>query len=467
MTVARVSSPEPRSVSLWSHTLPAGASVERPPLDGDTDVDVAIIGAGYTGLWTARSLLEHDPHLRVVILEAEQVGFGASGRNGGWCSALLPMATSSVAARSGLEASRRLQRAMNDTVAEVGRAITDDGIDCDWAHGGTVTLARSAPQWERLRRQVAEAHAHGATEGDLRLLAADEARAMCAATNVVGGAFTPHCAAVHPARLAHGLARAVERRGARIVERTRATRLAPGHVTTSHGQVRAEVVVLATEAFTPRLPGHRRSVAPIYSLMVATEPLDAATWAEIGLGRRQTFHDERHLVIYGQRTADDRIAFGGRGARYHWGSRLDVAFEVDRRVHDMVGAGLVELFPALGEVEITHRWGGAVAAPRDWWAHVALDRRSGIASAGGYVGDGVGASNLAGRTLADMICGADSDLVDLPWVGHRSPAWEPEPLRWLGINAAVQLPAGADRHEMRHGRVSRWREALLGRLLAR
>ena len=211
--------------------------------------------------------------------------------------------------------------------------------------------------------------------------------------------------------------------------------------------------------------GMRRELAPVYSLMIATAPLPAAFWADAGLRRRETFHDERHLVIYGQRTADDRLAFGGRGARYHWASRVDPRFERDTHAHEVVHRTLLELFPALREVPVTHRWGGAVGVPRDWWCAARFDRSTGLASAGGYVGDGVGTSNLAGRTLADLITVTASDLVDLPWVQRPPRRWEPEPLRYVGINTLVQLPKGADRHESRTGRPSRWRDAVMARLI--
>jgi glycine/D-amino acid oxidase-like deaminating enzyme len=456
----------PADLSLWHDSMTDDDwGPDRAPLSGDTQVDVAIVGAGYTGLWTAYYLMQRDPSLRIVVVEAEQVGFGASGRNGGWCSALLPMGLDAIARRSSRDAAFRLQRAMHETVAEVGDVVRREQIDCHWAHGGTVSIARNTVQMDRLRQHIADLHSYGFGDDDHRLLDADETRARCATTDVVGGAHTPHCAAIHPARLARGLGRAVEARGVRIVEHTPAHALAPHRVETAHGTIRADVVVRATEAFTPRIAGLRREVAPVYSLMIATEPLPASFWDEAGLTRRETFHDERHLVIYGQRTADDRIAFGGRGARYHWASRIEPAFERDRRTHDMVQRTLVELFPALQHVGVTHRWGGAVGAPRDWWCHARFDRANGMASAGGYVGDGVGTSHLAGRTLADLITGTASDLVDLPWVQHTSRRWEPEPLRYVGINTMVQLPKGADRHEARTGRPSRWREGVMSRLI--
>lgn len=453
-------------LSLWHATMTADEwGPARAPLAGSVDVDVAIVGGGYTGLWTAYYLAERDPSLRILVLEAEAVGFGASGRNGGWCSALLPMGLDAIAAAADRDAATRLQRIMNDTVAEVGRVVTAEGIDCHWAHGGTVSLARSELQAARLRAHHEHLRSYGFGDDDHRLLDRDEALAACGATDVVAGAFTPHCAAIHPARLVRGLAAAVERRGVTIVEHTPVLELSPRSVRTAAGTVRAEVVVRATEAFTPRLPGLRRAVAPVYSLMVATEPLPGEFWEHARLDDRPTFHDERHLVIYGQRTADDRLAFGGRGAWYHLGSRIRPDFDRDPRTHEAIRRTLVELFPGLHDAVITHRWGGPVAAPRDWWCHASFDKASGMASAGGYVGDGVGTSNLSGRTLADLISGTDSPLTSLPWVGHRSRRWEPEPLRYIGINTMVQVTSGADRHEQRHGRPSRWRTALLDRLV--
>jgi glycine/D-amino acid oxidase-like deaminating enzyme len=439
----------------------------RPPLEGDATADVAIVGGGYTGLWTAYYLTQRDPSLRVIVIEAEQVGFGASGRNGGWCSALLPMSLDAIASRSSRGEATRMQQAMHDTVAEVGRVAALEGIDCHWAHGGTISIARNAAQEARLRQHVEHLHGYGFTDDDYRMLDPGDARQACGISSVVAGAHTPHCAAIHPARLVRGLARAVERKGVRIVEGTRVSEIRPQRVVTGRGSVSASVVVRATEAFTASLRGERRTVAPVYSLMIATEPIPAHLWATMGLAQRETFHDERHLVIYGQRTADDRIAFGGRGAWYHWGSRIRPEFDRSERVHDMVHRTLLELFPALADTAVTHRWGGPVAVPRDWWCRVSFDRASGLASAGGYVGDGVGTANLAGRTLADLISGTPSDLVSLPWVDAPHRRWEPEPLRYIGINTLVQLPKGADRYEARRGTPSTWRAALMATLLNR
>jgi glycine/D-amino acid oxidase-like deaminating enzyme len=446
-------------VSYW---LSTSDFTPRAALTGDTDVDVAIVGAGYTGLWTAYYLAASDPTLRIAVLEAEFAGFGASGRNGGWCSALFPESWSSVARRHGHAAAVALARAMESSVDEVGRVAAAEGIDCHYAKGGTVTLVRTAAQEARARAFVESESAFGV---DVSWLSAAEARALCGATSVRGGTYTPHCAAIHPGRLVRGLARAVERRGVRVYERTRARSLRSGAVETEHGTVRAPVVVRATEGYTAGLAGERRTLVPLYSLMVATSPLPASFWSAVGLARRETFADFRRMIIYGQRTADDRLAFGGRGAPYHFGSRVAPPYDRDARVHAALAETLVELFPALGPAPpIEHRWGGPLGVPRDWTASVGFDRASGLAWGGGYVGDGVATSNLAGRTLADLITGTESPLAGLPWVGHRSRHWEPEPLRWLGINTGLRVMDVADTRESRTGRTFR-PAAVLGRFL--
>jgi glycine/D-amino acid oxidase-like deaminating enzyme len=199
--------------------------------------------------------------------------------------------------------------------------------------------------------------------------------------------------------------------------------------------------------------------------MIATEPLPASFWDEVGWSRRETFSDARRLVIYGQRTADDRIAFGGRGAPYHFGSSVKPEYDRNTRVHDDIHATLKEIFPQLADAAITHRWGGPVGAPRDWYCSVGVDRSTGLGWAGGYVGDGVATTNLAGRTLCDLITGETSDLTSLPWVDHRSRKWEPEPLRWMGINSMVRLPIGADAYEHKHRRPERWRSRIISSIL--
>jgi len=449
------------ALSLW-HATAGDDWTPRPPLPGDATADVAIVGAGFTGLWTAYYLLRSDPHLRVRVVEAETAGFGASGRNGGWCSALFPKAPDRLAALpgAGRAGAVALHREMRATVDEVGRVAAAEGIDAHFTKGGTVAVARTPVQLARARAEVADARAWGRGEDELRLLDGDEARALVGARGAMGATFTPDCASIHPARLVRGLARAVERLGGVVHERTRATGIRPGAVATDHGTLRAEVVVRATEGYTARLGGHRRLLAPVYSLMVATEPLDEVQWAGIGLQGRPTFTEHRHLVVYGQRTADGRIAFGGRGAPYHFGSAVRPEHDRDEDVWAGLRSTLRDLFPVLDDVHFTHAWGGPLGVPRDWCASVGLDRATGLAWAGGYVGDGVSTTNLAGRTLRDLILGQETALTRLPWVQHRTRRWEPEPLRWLGINAGLRAMALADREERFTGRPSRIARAM-------
>ena len=448
------SRPSYRALSLW-HDTADDDFVPRPALPGPASYDVVVVGAGLTGLWSAYYLHRADPSLRIAVLEQEIAGFGASGRNGGWCSALFPTPWSGLAKAGGEDGARRMQRAMEATVVEVGRAAEAEGIDAHYHRGGTVVLAHSPVQLARMQHEVATSHARGFGDDDLRLLGAAEAGEMLASDGVLGGTFTPHCAAIHPTRLVRGLARVVEASGVALFEQTRVRAIEPGVVRTDAGDVRAEIVLRATEGYTPRLEGLRREIAPVYSLMVATEPVPDATWSELGLSDRPTFSDGRHLIIYGQRTADGRIAFGGRGAPYHFGSRIRPSYDVEPRVFDELRRVLTTMLPQLAGVRFTHQWGGCLGIARDWHASVGLDRGTGIGWAGGYVGDGVATTNLAGRTLADLVTGADTDLVTLPWVGHRSRSWEPEPLRWLGINAGLRAMTLADTEEASTGGESR------------
>ena len=442
-------------LSLWHETADDDWA-PRAALPGDLEADVAIVGAGFTGLWTAYYLLREDPGLRVVVLEAETAGFGASGRNGGWCSALFPAALSKMADLPGSSQVHALaqHQAMRATVDEVLRVAAEEGIDARAHKGGMIALARSRSQWHRAQREVAEARAWGRGEDDVQLLDDREATSRLAATRVLGATYTPDCAAIHPARLVRGLARAVERRGGSIFEKTRVLAIRPGRADTEHGRVRAQVVVRATEGYTQSLESMKRAVVPVYSLIVATEPLSDDLWEQVGLRDREAFTDHRNLIIYAQRTADGRLVFGGRGAPYHFGSAIEPGFDREPRVFDRLRHTLLDMLPVLSSARFTHAWGGALGIPRDWVASVGLDRGTGLAWAGGYVGDGVGTTNLAGRTLRDLVLERDTELTRLPWVDHRSRRWEPEPLRWLGVNAGLKAMTFADAEERLTGRQS-------------
>ena len=449
--------------SLWLSDLAADLT-PRPSIGRDLQVDVAIVGAGYTGLWTAYYLLKQQPDLRVALLEKEIAGFGASGRNGGWCSALFAAPPHKIAKRYGRDAAIAMQRAMFDTVDEVGRVATDEGMDIAFHKGGTLMLALSKAHEDRVRRYLAEEREWGFTEADARWLSKDELDARLRPAGARGAAFTPHCARLHPARLARALASKVEGLGATIYEGTPVTAIDDRTVSTPFGTVRADVVVQATEAYTAQLPRARRRFLPLYSLMIATEPLPSEVWSEIGWAGMETIHDGRHLLIYAQRTADDRIAIGGRGAPYHFGSSIRDEYDRDPKVFASLKKVLTELFPSTRDAAVTHSWGGCLGVPRDWFTSVGYDKKSGRAWAGGYAGDGVSTANLAGRTLRDLILNRDTQLTGLPWVNHRSRNWEPEPLRWIGVNLGLKAMGHADDVEARTGKASR-RGRLIKRLI--
>ena len=453
------------SVSLWLDNC-GDDLTPRAALGGDADADVAIVGGGYTGLWTAYYVAKLEPSARIAVLEAEIAGFGASGRNGGWCSGLLASRPERIAADHGRAAVLALQRALFETVDEVGKVVADEGIDVHYAKGGTLSVATTRAHVASLLGALERQRQWGYGPEDARWLDPVEASERLEVRGCLGAAFTPHCAALHPGRLVRGLARAVEDLGVAIYERSPALSLEPGVVRTPNGRVRADVIVRATEGYTARLRAHRRALLPIYSLMIATEPLPPAFWDEVGWGARETVTDGRHVIIYAQRTADGRIAIGGRGAPYHYGSRVRDEFDREPRVFAELHRVLKGLWPAVGSAAITHRWGGPLGIARDWRTSVGFDRRLGLAWAGGYVGDGVAATNLAARTVADLVLGRPTELTRLPWVGHRSRAWEPEPLRWIGARLAQWAVGSADRAELRAGRPSR-RAQLVSKLTGR
>ncbi|MET0736299.1 MAG: FAD-dependent oxidoreductase [Microbacterium sp.] len=427
-------------VSWWWRQL-GGLPRPRPALAGDTDADVAIVGAGYTGLWTAYYLKRLQPDLRVVVLEQRFAGFGASGRNGGW----LTNSVTGGRERYGREGGTALQRALNESVEEVIAVAAREGIDAGIVKGGELSIARTPAQLARLRAAAAEERAWPYT--DVEELDASAAASRVAVDGVLGGMWHPHCARVQPAALAAGLAAAAERLGVVIREGTRVHRIEPGRALSEHGVVRAAHVLRATEGFTAELQGEHRTWLPMNSSMIVTEPLPEAAWNAIGWEGRETLGDFAHVYMYAQRTADDRIAFGGRGVPYRYGSRVDADGATQERTIASLTALLRRFFPAAVDVPIAHAWAGVLGVPRDWAATVGHDRTTGLGWAGGYVGTGVTATNLAGRTLADLVLGRDSDLVRLPWVGHRAKKWEVEPLRWVAVNAIYTAYRAADRAE--------------------
>ena len=428
------------SVSFWLETSGDDLS-PRPPIDGTTDADIAILGAGLTGLWTAYYLLRRDPALRVVLVEREIAGFGASGRNGAWCAPDLNISMSRLARLHGEDAARRMQQATYDAVDEVGRVCAEAGIDAGFHKGGEIIVARGPQGVPSLEESLREYERFGF--GDrYRLLDAAELGDRIRITGAVRALVSDDAAVVHPGRLTRGLARAVERMGARIAEGTAVTGFRPkdasGRATlvTGRGDVRAPVVVLAGEAYLTELPQLHRQLVPLWSLIVLTEPVTDAQWAEIGWASREVLASTRLSVDYLSRTEDGRILFGGRGAPYRLGSPIRREYDRHGPTHERLKAFVREWFPVLRDVRFTHEWGGPLGMPRDWHPTMAFDPATGVATARGYIGHGVSTTNLAGRVLNDLVAGAATPLTALPIVNHRSKSWEIEPFRFLGVRYA-------------------------------
>jgi glycine/D-amino acid oxidase-like deaminating enzyme len=440
-------------VSYWINDV--GRPHPRPPLPGDRAADVCVVGAGYTGLWSAYYLKRARPDLRIAVLEREFAGFGASGRNGGWLLGDLAGSRERYAARHGRPAAVALTRAMFATIDEVVDAAAAEGIDADIVKSGVLRVATNAAQLARLRDLLAADADWGWGRDDVMLLDAAEAEARLRVAGARGMSWSPHCARVHPGKLVRGLAGAVARLGVEIFEGTPVTAIRPrsagrpAAAATPYGTVEAEYVIRATEGFTAGIAGHRRDWLPMNSSLIVTEPLPDEVWARIGWAGAEALGDLAHYYMYAQRTADGRIALGGRGRPYRYGSRWDAAGRTPEATVAELRRTLGRLFPDAARARIAHAWSGVLGVPRDWCAAVVVDHVTGLGHAGGYTGHGVATANLAGRTLRDLVLRRETELTALPWVGWRVRRWEPEPLRWLGVHLLYRLYRLADAREDR------------------
>lgn len=430
------------NVSFWF--AQTGLPEPRPPLPGDLDVDVAIVGAGFTGLWSAYYLKTLEPDLRIAIIEKNFAGFGASGRNGGWLSAELAASRDSYAARHGrgvvVDLLKELRSAIDEVIAVAGR----EGIEADIAKDGVMLVARNAAQRRRLAATYVDELSWGAGTDDFELLSSAEAAARIEVAGVQSALYSRHCARVQPAKLVVGLARVVERLGVRIYEGTAAESISSGRVGTTRGVVRAEVVLRCLEGFTATLKQSRRLWLPMNSSMIVTAPLSDGQRAAVGWHNAELLGDAAHAYFYAQRTDDGRLAIGGRGVPYRFGSRTDDDGETPRRTVDALHTLLEDLFPALRGIAVDHAWSGVLGVPRDWSTTVTFDGATGIGTAGGYAGSGLTTTNLAARTLVDLVLRRDTPLTRLPWAQRQARKWEPEPMRWLGVRGMYALYRRAD-----------------------
>ncbi len=400
--------------------------------------DVLIVGGGFSGLWSAHHLITADPTLKIAILEKEKVGSGASGRNGGWASALYPASDKTLLTRFSKSDVDALHCHLRNSIDEIGDFVRNQGFDCGFQKGGMLLIARNGGQLRRLE-----------SDSDKQLLNHEETGSRVTMSNALGAAFSPDCAVLNPAELVVGLANSLQARGVAIFENTFATISRRRKVSVAGKAVKAKFVIRAIEAYHEAT----RDQIPIYSLMIATERLPPSVFDEIGIRNRETFAEASHLVTYAQRTSDNRLAIGGRGAPYTWGSQRNDKSELDAKDHHRLKVMAREWFPVLNDFEFTHEWGGAVGVTRDWAPYVRTVK--GYGELGGYAGDGVTLSYLAAGAMADLITVRSTVRAALPFVQWKNPRWEWEPLRWLAVNGVIRVSAMADREEKITGRPSR------------
>ena len=423
----------------------------RPALCGPLNVDVAILGGGFSGLWTAYYLLRTCPGIDVAVLEQEICGYGASGRNGGWISPRYPSSVTGLIEQAGLEVARRTQLALFDTADEIARVCEIEGIDADYRPTGILTIARGEAQ---------EALLHKSYEGYLALGLGDRNKLLspcelqervkvCGAGNAL---LTTAGGTSHPAKLVRGLARAVERLGGVIYEKTAVTDILPGgRLDTAYGKVTTrKAVVAAAEAYISRLPGYRRALLPISSSIILTEPLSDRQWGQIGWDDGEGLSSQALTSNYLTRTEDGRVLYGSRGVPYFFNSRIDDRALNDEANYNDMHRALLDWFPSLEGTAISHAWGGYLGIARDWSPTVTFDPQTRIGQLYGYAGRGVATSNLAARLLVGLITGVDTGLEFPPMFRQQSPAWEPEPLRWLGVRYVQEAFKQIDEAENNH-----------------
>jgi glycine/D-amino acid oxidase-like deaminating enzyme len=432
------------SAIYWLETAP---SALNEPLRGQTTADVAIVGGGYTGLWTAYELKCLDDSIDIAILEGDEVGHGASGRNGGFAMTLLDMSLAHLVRNHGAEAARVAHEAVADSVHEIGEVCVKENIDCDFVGSGMFVVSTNPAQDARVQADIDAAAALG-LDG-IRELDRDAIQEEVHSPSYRKALFDNNCAVLNPAKLARGLKSVLERMGVRIYEGTPVRQISSAansiELTTEKGRVAADQVVLATNAWASRRPEFKRKVVPLYTYIVLTEPLSDEQRASIGWQGGQGVEDKRNYVHYYRPTADGRILWGGTDGVVYVNPRIGPSRDRNEKVFRQLESTFKSTFPQLSDVRFTHRWGGPVAITVEFVPLFGTLDGGRIHYGLGYNGHGVAPSHTGGRILADLVLDKDRGYRSLFFVESKEPTFPPEPLTWLGAGLTRRALKRQDR----------------------
>jgi glycine/D-amino acid oxidase-like deaminating enzyme len=424
----------------------------RASLETTASTDLAIVGGGYSGLWTAVLAKQREPHRRVVVLEGETVGWAASGRNGGFCEASLTHGSANGLERFAGEF-ETLERLGADNLKELCADVERYAIDRDLEATGHLHVATEAYQVPGLREEAAVS--------GVDFLERDELRAEVDSPTYLAGIWSRDTVMVHPARLAWGLAEAAESLGVEIFEHSRVARMSKDagriELTTAAGVLVADQVALATNVFPSLLRRVRPYVVPVYDYALATEPLDDTQLASVGWRHRQGIGDSANQFHYYRLTPDNRILFGGYDAIYHFGRRINPRLDQRQKTFELLSQHFFETFPQLSGVRFTHAWGGAIDLCARFCAFFGTAHRGQVAYAAGYTGLGVGATRFGANVMLDLLDGSPTERTETAMVQSKPVPFPPEPVAWLGIAATRASLKQADRNA---GRRNLWLRSL-------
>ncbi len=432
------------SRSFWMESAPYEPG---PALDGDRRVDVAIVGGGFAGLWTAYHLKRAEQSLEIAVVERDMVGYGASGRNAGFVMTLVARSLDDLAQGYGASEAKAAHQALVDGVDGIGQFCSEHGVDAEYEKNGVLTVSTAPWQDEGIEADVRAAEELG-IEG-VRFLDGEALREMVRSPIYRCGHEESSSAIVNPAKLAWGIAGVVRQQGVTIYEGTEVTAVrqtsSGAQVRASTGTLSADQAVLATNAYSVQFPHLKRWVIPIYTYIVLTEPLTPAQWESIGWKGRQGIEDRYGGFHYYRPTADGRIVWGGDDYVYHRGSAVGPRFDRDDKVFSGLKASFVATFPQLADVRFTHEWGGPVAITVRFIPTFGTLEGGRIHYGVGYCGHGVGPTFTGGEILRDLVLGRDTELTSLCFVHRRAIPYPPEPLRALVVNSALRHMKDSDR----------------------